>query len=169
MSGLFDIMAEEDVGYRQIQILQDAGLIPVETPTADGRPVGVSQNIPQSAIDEMMNLPMDGSTNQEMVPDVNDVIRPRAERQQAHEEVKKEEPPVKTTPVIREINLPQEPEATQTDSFELIFRMPVTGERVNRRFLNTDVIQTLYDFIDHLQIEGKCKFEGGFTDKYQIM
>ena len=29
---LFDIMAEEDPGYRQLQILQDAGLIPVATP-----------------------------------------------------------------------------------------------------------------------------------------
>ena len=27
--GLFAIMAEEDPGYRQIQILQDAGLIPL--------------------------------------------------------------------------------------------------------------------------------------------
>jgi hypothetical protein len=29
---LFDIMAEEDPGYRQLQILQDAGLIPVAAP-----------------------------------------------------------------------------------------------------------------------------------------
>jgi hypothetical protein len=35
-------MAEEDPGYRQIQILQDAGIIPVETPTENGRPAGVS-------------------------------------------------------------------------------------------------------------------------------
>ena len=29
-AGLFSVMAEEDMGYRQIQILQDAGIIPVE-------------------------------------------------------------------------------------------------------------------------------------------
>ncbi len=29
-AGLFDIMAEEDSGYRQLQILQDAGIIPVQ-------------------------------------------------------------------------------------------------------------------------------------------
>lgn len=28
-AGLFDIMAEEDSGYRQLQILQDAGILPV--------------------------------------------------------------------------------------------------------------------------------------------
>ena len=28
--------------------------------------------------------------------------------------------------------------------------MPVTGDRINRRFLKTDKIQTMYDFIDSL-------------------
>jgi len=28
-SNLFSIMAEEDPGYRQVQILQDAGILPV--------------------------------------------------------------------------------------------------------------------------------------------
>ena len=34
---LFDIMAEEDPGYRQLQILQDAGLIPVAAPPGQAR------------------------------------------------------------------------------------------------------------------------------------
>ena len=54
---LFDILAEEDPGYRQVQILQDAGIIPVNVPHSDlntGRPRGISANIPQSAIDDMM-------------------------------------------------------------------------------------------------------------------
>jgi hypothetical protein len=36
---LFDIMAEEDPGYRQLQILQDAGLIPVATPPSLDRTI----------------------------------------------------------------------------------------------------------------------------------
>ena len=29
-ASLFDIQAEEDPGYRQLQLLQDAGIIPVD-------------------------------------------------------------------------------------------------------------------------------------------
>lgn len=50
--GLYHIMAEEDPEYRQQQNLQDAGLVPVASlPQVGRRPVGVSSNIPQSAID----------------------------------------------------------------------------------------------------------------------
>jgi len=49
--GLFAVMAEEDQGYRQVQLLQDAGLIPVHgmgdgNPNIGERPRGVSANIP---------------------------------------------------------------------------------------------------------------------------
>lgn len=62
-AGLFDAYAEEDVGYRQIQLLQDAGILPVDdvllNPTQDQftggqRPRGVSANVPQHVIDDMM-------------------------------------------------------------------------------------------------------------------
>lgn len=49
--------------------------------------------------------------------------------------------------------------------------MPTTGERIRRRFLKTDALSSVYDFIDHLQNEGKCQFEGveKYTSKYQII
>lgn len=49
--------------------------------------------------------------------------------------------------------------------------MPLSGERIRRRFLKDDTIQTIYDFIDTLQDQEKCQFEGidGYTDKYQVM
>lgn len=61
-ANLFDIQAEEDPGYRQIQILQDAGILPVDIhnqnpnpfggmgasnpPQFGSRPRGVSDSVP---------------------------------------------------------------------------------------------------------------------------
>jgi hypothetical protein len=55
--------------------------------------------------------------------------------------------PPKKGPVV---NLPDEPSSEDTNSLEIIFRMPVSGERVKRRYLKSDTVQLLYDFIDHL-------------------
>ena len=56
----------------------------------------------------------------------------------------------KAGPLRREINLPEEPTKETEDSLELIFRMPVSGDRIQRRFLKTDTVQLVYDFIDDL-------------------
>lgn len=58
-TGLFNVYAEEDPGYRQVQLLQDAGIIPVHgmgnaNPSIGERPRGVSSNIPQHVIDDML-------------------------------------------------------------------------------------------------------------------
>lgn len=52
-AGLFDVMAEEDPGYRQIQMFQDAGILPIVPNENLGdyqgigrRPAGISANIP---------------------------------------------------------------------------------------------------------------------------
>ena len=52
------------------------------------------------------------------------------------------------------INLPDEPTTDNADSLELVLRMPDSGQRVSRRFLKTDTIKIVYEFIDHLQNEG---------------
>jgi hypothetical protein len=68
--------------------------------------------------------------------------------------------------------MPTEPSADNEASLELIFRMPLSGERIRRRFLKEDTISLLYDFIDDLQNQGKCKFdEDGdtFCTDYQII
>lgn len=46
--------------------------------------------------------------------------------------------------------MPDEPEQGNPDATNIGFRMPLSGERVQRRFLKTDKIQLLYDFIDDL-------------------
>ena len=51
------------------------------------------------------------------------------------------------------IILPEEPLEGDPDSLAIILRMPVTGERITRRFLKTDTIGLLFDFVDHLQGE----------------
>jgi hypothetical protein len=71
----------------------------------------------------------------------------------------------------RQIELPEEPLPDNTESLELVFRMPTSGERIRRRFLKTDSLGDVYDFIDHLQNEGRCQFEGvnSYTSRYQII
>jgi len=46
----------------------------------------------------------------------------------------------KAGPLRHEINLPEEPTKETEDSLELIFRMPVSGDRIQRRFLKTDTV-----------------------------
>ena len=77
----------------------------------------------------------------------------------------------KKEPERPKIELPEEPSADNADSLELVFRMPLSGERIRRRFLKSDSIGLLYDFVDDLQNQGKCKFEGdaGFCAGYQII
>ena len=87
---MFDILSEEDPGYRRIQILQDAGLIPVDHHQMSGlaagpgnqgpaRPRGISATIPQEAIDEMLkeNPYEDQAQEQNQPMEDNDVIQPR--------------------------------------------------------------------------------------------
>ena len=56
----------------------------------------------------------------------------------------------------RDIILPEEPTSDNTDSLELVFRLPVSGDKIKRRFLKTDDIALLYDFIDDLHNKDKC-------------
>ena len=73
--------------------------------------------------------------------------------------------PVVEEPKIEEmvapvINMPDEPTPDNHDSLELVFRMPLSGERMRRRFLKDDTVSLLYDYIDDLQNQKKCEFEG---------
>lgn len=67
--------------------------------------------------------------------------------------------------------MPEEPGEKEADATRIVFRMPMSGERIQRRFLKTDKLQIMYDFIDHLQNEEKCKFDGveSYTDEYHIL
>jgi len=59
--------------------------------------------------------------------------------------------------------LADEPEASNPESCAIVFRLPVTGSRVERRFLKTDSVQILYDFIDtqlhQITLEGDGQYE----------
>jgi len=46
--------------------------------------------------------------------------------------------------------LPEEPIEGDKEASAIVFRLPVSGERINRRFLKTDKVGLLYDFIDSL-------------------
>ena len=105
----------------------------------------------------------------------NDMMQPQAARQTHPEPAQPIPEPVQEVikPKVekRVINLPVEPTSDNTDSLELIFRMPQSGERLRRRFLKGDPVQIMYDYVDDLQNKDVCQIEGadGFTDKYNIM
>ena len=46
--------------------------------------------------------------------------------------------------------MPQEPVEGDKDASSIVFRLPVSGERISRRFLKSEKVGTLYDFIDSL-------------------
>ena len=56
-------------------------------------------------------------------------------------------------------SMPDEPQADDPDSVEIKFRLPISGERMARRFMKDDKIEILYAFIDHLNHKGDCSFE----------
>ncbi|CDW76903.1 ubx domain containing protein [Stylonychia lemnae] len=56
------------------------------------------------------------------------------------------------------IRLGQEPEQTNPESVQIAFRKPNGNERIQRRFLVSDLIEKLYDFIDTLE-QGSVGFD----------
>lgn len=55
--------------------------------------------------------------------------------------------------------MPDEPAKDAPDCFNLNFRLPVSGERVSRRFHKDDKVAILYTYIDYLTQNGDCSFE----------
>jgi hypothetical protein len=46
--------------------------------------------------------------------------------------------------------LPEEPEASDPQACHIVFRLPGSGERVNRRFLKEQTVEVLYRYIDSI-------------------
>lgn len=151
-------------------------------PSVGSRPRGVSDNVPQEAIDELMredptigDMPQTYHEPSFGVPPTNtnaqstnqETIIPK----QAEDDQEVIQPKKKAEPARRVITLPEEPAADNADSTKIVFRMPLSGERIERRFLKEDKISLIYDFVDHLQNEEKCKFDGveSYTDQYEIL
>jgi FAS-associated factor 2 len=63
-------------------------------------------------------------------------------------------------------SLPSEPAQGDPNACDIVIRLPVTGNRISRRFLKSDKIQTLYHYIDSLGDE--VQFEN-HTGEYVIM
>jgi len=63
--------------------------------------------------------------------------------------------------IVESIKGPQQPAEPLPgpDTVVLNFRLPVTGDRVSRRFDKLDKVQALYDYIDILNSHGDCSFE----------
>jgi hypothetical protein len=51
------------------------------------------------------------------------------------------------------------PNADDPDSCEIVFKLPGSGERVFRRFLKSDKVDTLYKYINYIYIKGEYSFE----------
>lgn len=66
----------------------------------------------------------------------------------------------------KKLQLPAEPDAKDPNTCHIVFRLPVSGERTERRFLKTEQVQTLYDFIDSLG--EKVQFESPHGNGYTI-
>ena len=63
--------------------------------------------------------------------------------------------------------MPIEPGADDKDACNIVFRLPGSGERVNRRFLKTDTVEVMYQFIDSIQ--DQIQFENAEKPSYIIL
>lgn len=63
--------------------------------------------------------------------------------------------------------MPDEPTPDDKNACHIGFRLPGTGERVNRRFLKTDTVEAMYQFIDSIQ--DQIQFENALNPSYIIL
>ena len=49
--------------------------------------------------------------------------------------------------------LPEEPAEGTEGSCKIVFRLPVSGERITRRFMLEDKVEILYDYISTLDLQ----------------
>lgn len=89
--------------------------------------------------------------------------RIRKEKLEKEEKVKREQE-ILNKKIEKEKQLPEEPAQGDPNSTHIIFRYPDGARRKERRFLKTDAVKILYDFIDSL---GPDVFEE--SDKYELI
>lgn len=46
--------------------------------------------------------------------------------------------------------MPEEPAADNPDAAQVVFRMPESGQRIQRRFLGSDKVELLYQYVGTL-------------------
>lgn len=68
-------------------------------------------------------------------------------------------PPPEPVEPVELPELEEAPSQDDPDSCEIVFKLPGSGERINRRFKKTDKAETLYKYIEYLYIKGDCSFE----------
>ena len=66
---------------------------------------------------------------------------------------------------ILKAQLPEEPTADEPNACQIVFRLPGSGERVQRRFHKDQTVSVMYLFID--SISDQIQFEN--SNKYVIM
>eukprot|EP00347_Sterkiella_histriomuscorum_P016338 403353573 len=167
---LYRVIAEEDPEYQRIQILQDAGIIPVQN--RSGRQSSFyddHQMIEDPLIAEEQNrIQQDRQLKErqkreleeaQMLDQIKMLEQQEKKRQQDLEEQQrleqlKREEEIKRQKLIeaqqKKDQLPEEPAQDDPEACHLVLRLPGSGERVNRRFLKSQKIQVLYDFVESL-------------------
>lgn len=49
------------------------------------------------------------------------------------------------------LSMPEEPSADDKDAAVIVFRMPESGQRIQRRFNKTDKVDLLYHYVSSLE------------------
>nr|AFK39889.1 unknown [Lotus japonicus] len=106
--------------------------------------------------DEQHNILGDTSRDQsampsaprfENLPDYSNDIEEEKRREEEARRKLQEEQELETQLAAKEASLPSEPSSTDENAVTLLVRMP-DGSRRGRRFLRSDKLQSLFDFID---------------------
>ncbi|CDW77100.1 fas-associated factor 1 [Stylonychia lemnae] len=170
---LYRIIAEEDPDYQRIQILQDAGIIPIDArPSHRGSSIfgSDSQSFIQDPLieEQKQRLSQDRALKEKQKRELEeaqllDQIK-RSEEAEKLKQQQQEEEQKRLDQLLQEQihqqkltiaqkkkeQLPLEPPEGDPNVCSLVFRLPGSGERVSRRFLKTQKIQLIYDYIESL-------------------
>ena len=66
------------------------------------------------------------------------------------------------------LSFAEEPAADHKEVVQIVFRKPLGNERLTRKFLKSDSVQRLYDYIDMLSPE-EVGFESASEIKYELV
>jgi hypothetical protein len=146
-------------GHLTVEVLRDALIKNIETAeNMNKNRLGETASLIQQQKNEIEQLERQESERKRK--EKEDTLRKQSEE----EEKRKKALEIEEKKKQKMRTLPEEPEKDNPNSCYIIFRYPDGSRRAERRFLKTEKLEVLYDFVDSL---GADIFEE--SDKYDLI
>jgi hypothetical protein len=149
LQGQFSLDVFRDALFRNLEVKERMG---------QGKPHSDTASLIQQQKEEIENLERMENEKKKLEEE-----RLRKEQLEKEEKLRREQE-ILNKKIEKEKQLPEEPVQGDPNSTHIIFRYPDGARRKERRFLKTDKVQILYDFVDSL---GPDVFDE--SDKYELI